>query len=181
MARRMNNKRRKKVYYNNSKDSWVDDGHEQYSLHPGQIADENLLKAEEELQKQEAKEEEEKKTDVALEEALAEQEKQKKLQKDVLWHKYNRYIRKSDQAKATLQIASDALGRDVSPRTLEDELRNDAVDMDSFKKDALKDYEHALAQKEAIPTHDTDHDGDIDHDDEPGPKTKAQRRMERYL
>ena len=180
MARKMNNKRRKKVYYNNSKDSWVDDGKEQYSLHPGQITDDNLLKQEEELEKAEQKEIEEKKPEI--EEALEqEQQRQKKMRDNVLWYKSYRRIRKDDQVAVTQKIASEALGRPVSAKTMNDELYNDAVDMDSFKKDALSDYAHELAHKEAVPVRDTDHDGDIDNDDEPGPKTKAQRRMERYL
>jgi hypothetical protein len=189
MAKRgnFNNKRRKRVYWNNDTDNWVDDGKEQLSRGPhgpnasAKILDDKVFQEDAELQKELKDEAAEKEAQEQIDEqALAEEERQRQARKAVLDMKYRRYMFKDTQSKKAEKTAETALGRDVSQREFHDELYDDGVSGDEFMHEAMVDYKDELAEKEAIPLKDTDHDGDVDREDEPTP-SKAQRRMERYM
>ena len=167
--------KRQVVYHNNNTDNWTSDAKEQLSLVPGSdgynarqerlfenspMSEQNLknvVKEQYELQK--IYEEDHDTKDLA--EDFVDAFEKGGQSASVL--RYRSKMQREDAVCQTAEIASDGLGRNISPQEIE--ARNDSITVkDTDVPGALKSYKAELSQRE-VPTMDLDGDGDIDKDD----------------
>lgn len=179
----MAKKRKKsKVYYNSGTDTWSDDAREQLSLIPGTSTYENYIESRKEASVDEPDDEFHEELEIHNEDY---RENQIEKEKDIEVHnvgkrKYRRYMSKDVQSKDTIKIAENGLDRHVSKHDLNDELFDDGVSGDVYKKEVLRDYKHEFEKKREIPNVDSDHDGDIDGEDDVY-MTPGMKKMARYM
>lgn len=178
----MAKKRKANVYYNSDTDTWSDDSREQFSLLPGTSTYKDYME-DKELAKEKAA------GDEFHDELEHQNEVYRELQLDkekdhevhnVGKRKYRRYMSKDVQSKDAIKIAENGLDRHVSKRDLNDELFDDGISGDSYKHEVLEDYKSEFNEKRQIPNVDSDHDGDIDEDDD-AYMTPGMKKMARYM
>lgn len=194
MARR---KRAVKVYYNSDTDTWTNDSHEEPYLMPGTEAYEAYQKTLAENSASQKDDEFHEKLEDRNEDLRKEQlAKEASLDHayEVANRKFRRRMSKERQNKEIQNIVSDGLGSgiDISGGVLtkvgvhgvdtsnQDELYDDGIDADHYKKAVISEYKGELneAMRE-VPNVDTNGDGEIDSDDVE--VTPGMRRMARYM
>ncbi|MBO5435594.1 hypothetical protein J6A31_07360 [bacterium] len=184
MARR---KRKQRIYYNSSTDTWTNDAREQLSLIP-------QSNAYDDYQKKVMKQQEAAEKSSEVDNKINQPEKEKKVsdkscEKDEIKKayrkgeqgraKYRKRMSKEVQVSHMQKVLSDGLDRHVSRHEFDDELHDDSILAREFPTEAAIDHKAEFDSKRELPAIDVNANGIIDVQEEP--MTPGMKKLARYM